>query len=461
MEKVFYEVESLDKRCYDEFNLSEDILMEHAAYSIKQYISDNFSNDKTILIVCGTGNNGADGITLARLLYKTYDVKLYIPFSVKSKMAKLQLSRVEKLGLQRVNYICSCDIAVDCLFGTGLKSEMNSISTEIISLLNRLDAFKIACDIPSGINKDGLILNLAFKADLTITMGALKTALFSDMVKDYIGDIIVCNLGIHRDLYEAKSNIHLLEISDLKLPLRTSKNSHKGNFGHSCIIVGEKKGAGIIASEASFAFGSGLVTILCKEELNLPFHIMQAKSIPSNTTSIAIGMGLGSKNIEEIKNILSLDIKKVIDADLFYDEVILCALESDVVLTPHPKEFCSLLKICELADISVKDLQNNRLFYVNMFCLKYKEVTLLLKGANTIIGKNDKTYINFYGTPALSKGGSGDVLTGVIASLLAQNYDSLSACLNGCLAHSLAAQKFSLNNYSLRPQDLIQELKKL
>ncbi len=284
MEKIFYEVESLDKRCYEKFTLSEDILMEHAAYSIKQYISDNFPNDKTILIVCGPGNNGADGITLARLLYKTYDVKLYIPFEVKSKMAKLQLQRIDNLGLQQVHYISSCDLAVDCFFGTGLNKNLDEISSEIISKLNRLDAFKIACDIPSGINKDGIIKDIAFKADITITMGALKTSLFSDMVKDYIGDIIVSDLGIHRDLYETTSDIYLLDISDLKLPLRTSKNSHKGSFGHSCIFVGDKQGAGIIASEASFAFGSGLVTVVSKEEINLPLHIMQSRIIPSNTT---------------------------------------------------------------------------------------------------------------------------------------------------------------------------------
>lgn len=461
MEKVFYEVGSLDQRCYDEYGLSEDLLMEHAALSMYHYICDNFPLDNTILIVCGVGNNGADGIALARLLYRRYDVKLYIPFDVKSKMAKLQLSRIENLGIETVNYISSCHVVVDCLFGSGLSRNLDDISQEIISKLNRLHAFKIACDIPSGINKDGIISSVAFMANLTITMGALKSSLFSDKVKNYIGDIVVANLGIQRELYEIPTNTYLLEIADLKLPNRVTKSSHKGNFGHSAIIVGEKKGAGIIASEASFAFGSGLVTAISHQDLNLPYHIMQSHKLPKNTTSIALGMGLGNFEFNEIKELLHLNTKKVIDADLFYDELILDVLNQDVVLTPHPKEFSSLLKLTGIADISVEELQNNRLTYVRKFSQHFKSVTLLLKGANTMISHDETIYINFYGTPALSKGGSGDVLTGLIASLLAQGYDSLDAAIHSSLAHSLAAQKYSKNNYSLQPQDLIEEVKKL
>ena len=461
MKKVFDEVGTLDRRCYEEFALSEDILMEHAASSMAKFCEEKFEESCTILIVCGVGNNGADGIALARLLYKKFDVKLYIPFGVKSQMAQLQLKRVKLLGIEEINFVCSCAVVVDCLFGSGLNKDLDEASIELIKRLNYLEAYKIACDIPSGINSLGQINSVAFKADLTITMGAYKKSLFSDMAKDYVGNIFVANLGIQREIYEDNSNTFLLEKSDMNLPFRKDKNSHKGTFGHAVIIMGEKCGAGRIACDAAFKFGAGLVTAVSHKELNLPYHIMQCHCLPKNCTSIAIGMGLGNYEYEEIRNILALNIPKVIDADLFYEELIIETLNKDVVLTPHPKEFCSLLKLCNIVDINVNILQYDRFKYVEMFTSKYPNVTLLLKGANTIIAKAEKRYINNHGTPSLSKGGSGDVLSGLIASLLAQGYNSVDATITASLAHSFAASNFSKNSYALAPQDIIDEVTKL
>lgn len=462
MQKVFDEVNSLDKKCYEEFGLTEDLLMEHAALSIKNFIDNTKIEKSKILVVCGVGNNGADGIALARLLFKEYtEVNLYIPFDTKSEMAKLQLKRAQLLGVNIVKEIENADIVVDCLFGSGLNKPLNEKGISIINRLNSMESYKIACDIPSGINRNGVIENVAFIADTTITMGALKTSLFSDLVKDHIGSIEVATLGLSRNLYENDSNTFLLDKKDLQLPFRKKDSCHKGTFGHSSIIIGCKKGAGIIACNASFAFGSGLVTAVVHEELDLPYHIMQSHKLPSNTTSIAIGMGLGLYEKSELKKILDTNIKKVIDADLFYNELILDVLEQDVVLTPHPKEFCSLLKLCDIADISTDTLQKNRFKYTKEFCLKYPKATLLLKGANTLISKSEKIYINSLGTASLSKGGSGDVLSGLISSLLAQGFNSLDSAIHASLAHSIASANYSKNNYSLTPQDLIEEIKVL
>jgi len=255
-------------------------------------------------------------------------------------MAQLQLKRVKLLGIEEINFVCSCDVVVDCLFGSGLNKDLDESSIELLKRVNYLDAYKIACDIPSGINILGQIHSVAFKAHTTITMGAYKNSLFSDSAKNYVGEIIVADLGVQRDVYESSSNTFLLEKSDMNLPFRKDKNSHKGTFGHVSIIMGEKCGAGRIACDAAFKFGAGLVTAVCHKELNLPYHIMQSHFIPDNCTSIAIGMGLGNYEIEEIKNILALKIPKVIDADLFYEELILETLNKEFVLTPHPKEFC-------------------------------------------------------------------------------------------------------------------------
>ena len=461
MQKLFDEVNSLDKRCYEKFLLSEDLLMEHAASNMALYISQNHPTSKSILIVCGSGNNGADGIALARLLHTKFDVNLYLTTTPKSSMAQLQLQRAKTLDIKIVNELFNADIIVDCLFGTGLNKPLDEKSINLLNTLNSYNSFKIACDIPSGINNLGQIQNVAFEADITITMGALKTSLFSDVAKDYIGEIIVADLGVQRQIYEIDSNKFLLDESDMKLPFRNKKNAHKGSFGHLNVVAGCKKGAGIIAANAAFNFGAGLVSIVCHEKFDLPYHIMQTHFISENCTAIAIGMGLGKYETDEIRKILNKKVPKIIDADLFYDKLICEVLEQNIVLTPHPKEFVSLLKLCDIADISVEELQNNRFLYVKEFCKKYQNVVLLLKGANVIISSNEKLYVNSFGSVVLSKGGSGDVLSGLIGSLLAQGYKSLDATITASLAHAIASKNYSKNNYSLTPLDLIEEIKKL
>ena len=464
MQKLFDEVNSLDKRCYEKFLLSEDLLMEHAASNMALYISEKYSSFESILIVCGSGNNGADGITLARLLHTKFDVNLYLSTTPKSSMAQLQLQRAKTLDIKIVNELFNADIIVDCLFGTGLNKPLDEKSINLLNTLNSYNSFstfKLACDIPSGINNLGQIQNVAFEADVTITMGALKTSLFSDMAKDYVGEIVVANLGVQREIYEIDSNKFLLDESDMKLPIRNKKNAHKGTYGHLNVVAGCKKGAGIIAANAAFGFGAGLVSVVCHENLDLPYHIMQTHFISENCTAIAIGMGLGKYETDEIRKILNKKVPKIIDADLFYDKLICEVLEQEVVLTPHPKEFVSLLKLCEIADIDVSELQNNRFLYAQMFSKKYPKVVLLLKGANVIISKNEKLYVNRFGSAVLSKGGSGDVLSGLIGSLLAQGYEILDAAITASLAHAISSKNYSKNNYSLTPLDLIEEIKKL
>lgn len=468
MQKVFDDVNALDKRCVDLFGLSEDLLMEHAAASMMQYIHGKFSNNEKVLIVCGSGNNGADGIALARLLYSQYDVSMLVPYHVKSAMAKLQYKRASLLGIKIIGGLSELslehapDVIVDCLFGSGLNRDLDDESQRLISRLNSRPGHKIACDIPSGINKQGEVTTVGFCANITITMGALKTQLYSDVAKDYTGHIIVSDLGVHRSLYETTTSTYLLEPSDMQLPLRTKQNSHKGSFGHLSVILGNKTGAGIIAAEAAFAFGTGLVTVITDADVNIPFHIMRQHTLPEKCTAIAIGMGLGQFIKAEIEQILDIEIPKVVDADLFHDEIILTVLNHEnVVLTPHPKEFCSLLKLTNLAEITVAELQNNRFKYVRLFAVNYPKTVLLLKGANSLITYNNIIYINNLGSNILSKGGSGDVLTGLISALLAQEYCIINATITASLAHAMSAKTYTKNNYALTPMDIIEGVKGL
>lgn len=466
MQKVFYEVGTLDKKCYAQYGLSEDILMEHAATSIANYIEKNFKQNSKILIVSGVGNNGADGIALARLLYGKYQIELFLPNKTISNMGKIQLQRSTLLGVNIIEHYASLslnyNVVVDCLFGSGLSRDLDNKNRELIDQLNMLDSYKIACDIPSGINSYGQVNSIAFQADTTITMGALKNSLFLDEGKEYIGRIIVSDLGVQREFYENNSDLCVLDIEDLQLPSRENLNTNKGNFGHLAVVVGQKQGAGIICADAAFNLGVGLVSVVNDEEYTVPYHIMQMSEIPHNCTAIAIGMGLGEYEQNEVLEIFHNNIPKVCDADLFYTVDILEILSKDnIVLTPHPKEFCSLLKLCEIAEIDIETLQKYRFKYVEIFCKKYPKVVLLLKGANTIVGQNKKLFINPLGTSKLSFGGSGDVLAGFIGSLLAQGYTSLNAAIQGTLIHTIIAMKYTKNNYSMTPTDLIEGVKNI
>lgn len=454
MQKLYDEVASLDRRCYDSFGLSEDILMEHAANGMAAFIKAKFDKNSSVVIVCGSGNNGADGIACARILHKDFQVKVLHIKEPKSEMAKLQKKRLDAIGVNECSSIEECDVLVDAIVGTGFSGEFNTDISSIIDQMNNSSAYKIACDVPSGYK---------FFADTTLTMGALKKDMYLDAHKEYVGDIKVIDLGVAREVYEGDSNWNLLDLEDLELPNRDKKDTHKGSFGHFACISGEKIGAGVLCAKAALRFGAGLVTIVGYNTTNIPHSIMSSELMPTNTTAIAIGMGLGeSYSDRDLDAFLDNDYPLIVDADILHMDILTDILKrQNVVLTPHAKEFVSVLKLCKIADISIEELQKERFKYVQMFCEKYPDITLLLKGANVIIGQNDKFYVNPHGSSKLAKGGSGDVLSGLIGSLLAQGYEPIDAVKNASLAHVSLALNYTGSDFSLTPDDLIEQIGKL
>lgn len=454
MQKLFDEVASLDKRCYEEFFLNEDILMEHAANGMAEYIRNNFKKKSKVIVVCGSGNNGADGIALARLLHADYDAYVYYAKKPSSKMALLQQKRAISVGVKECSRLQECDVLVDAIVGTGFDGKFSAELTNLIDEMNSIEAFKIACDIPSGYK---------FLADVTLTMGALKKAMFLDTAKEFVGEVKVLDLGISREVYEKQSNWNLLDLDDLKLPKRVKKDSHKGSYGHLAVVCGEKSGASIMSALSALKFGSGLVTLVGFEKIEIPHSLMYSHEVPINATALALGMGLGREfSTIELEKFLDNKLPLIVDADIFNMNIVLAILKREkVVITPHAKEFVSLLKIVNLADITVEELQKNRFYYAEMFCEKFPYVTLLLKGANVIVAQDSNFYINPHGTQALAKGGSGDVLSGLIGSLLAQGHEPLDAALNGSLAHVRVALNYSGADFSLTPDDLIEGICKL
>ncbi|GAA8689466.1 NAD(P)H-hydrate dehydratase [Helicobacter pylori] len=464
MLSVYEKVNALDKRALEKFNLSEDILMENAAMALERAVLQNASLGAKVIILCGSGDNGGDGYTLARRLVGRFKTLVFEMKPAKSPMCQLQKERAKKVGVviktwEEKNEDLECDALIDCVVGSNFKGELEPFLN--FESLSQKARFKIACDIPSGIDSKGRVDKGAFKAHMTISMGAIKSCLLSDRAKDYIGELKVGHLGVFNQIYEIPTDTFLLEKSDLKLPLRDKKNAHKGDYGHAHILLGKHSGAGLLSALSALNFGSGVVSVQALEceitSSNKPLELVFCENFPNPLSAFALGMGLESFP-KDFNKWLEL-APCVLDAGVFYHKEVLQALEKEVVLTPHPKEFLSLLKLVGI-NISMLELLDNKLEIARDFSQKYPKVVLLLKGANTLIAHQGQVFINILGSVALAKAGSGDVLAGLILSLLSQNHTPLDAAINASLAHALASLEFK-NNYALTPLDLIEKIKRL
>ncbi|GAA9670593.1 NAD(P)H-hydrate dehydratase [Helicobacter pylori] len=464
MLSVYEKVDALDKRAIEEFNLSEDILMENAAMALERAVLQNASLGAKVIILCGSGDNGGDGYALARRLAGRFKTLVFEMKPAKSPMCQLQKERAKKVGVvikawEEKNEDLECDVLIDCVVGSNFKGELEPFLN--FESLSQKARFKIACDIPSGIDSKGRVDKRAFKADMTISMGAIKSCLLSDRAKDYIGELKVGHLGVFNPIYEIPTDTFLLEKSDLKLPLRDKKNAHKGDYGHAHILLGKHSGAGLLSALSALNFGSGVVSVQALEceitSSNKPLELVFCENFPNLLSAFALGMGL--ENIPKDFNKWLELAPCVLDAGVFYHKEVLQALEKEVVLTPHPKEFLSLLKLVGI-NISMLELLDNKLEIARDFSQKYPKVVLLLKGANTLIAHQGQVFINILGSVALAKAGSGDVLAGLILSLLSQHYTPLDAAINASLAHAIASLEFK-NNYALTPLDLIEKIKRL
>ncbi|GAA7680372.1 bifunctional NAD(P)H-hydrate repair enzyme Nnr [Helicobacter pylori] len=464
MLSVYEKVNALDKRALEKFNLSEDILMENAAMALERAVLQNASLGAKVIILCGSGDNGGDGYALARRLVGRFKTLVFEMKPAKSPMCQLQKERAKKVGVvikawEEKNEDLECDALIDCVIGSHFKGELEPFLN--FESLSQKARFKIACDIPSGIDSKGRVDKGAFKAHMTISMGAIKSCLLSDRAKDYVGELKVGHLGVFNQIYEIPTDTFLLEKSDLKLPLRDKKNAHKGNYGQAHILLGKHSGAGLLSALSALSFGSGVVSVQALEceitSSNKPLELVFCENFPSPLSAFALGMGLEGFP-KDFNKWLEL-APCVLDAGVFYHKEVLQALEKEVVLTPHPKEFLSLLKLVGI-NISMLELLDNKLEIARDFSQKYPKVVLLLKGANTLIAHQGQVFINILGSVALAKAGSGDVLAGLILSLLSQHYTPLDAAINASLAHALASLEFK-NNYALTPLDLIEKIKRL
>lgn len=445
-------------------------LMDRVAYAL--FCAINADKTDKIAIVCGSGNNGGDGYCLAiKLLNEGYNTQVY------GKLPKTDTAKyyydilIENFSnsycdIKKMSNLFDFDIVVDCLLGIGIKGEL---STEYIDYINIINTAKniISCDIASGLHSDNGHKSLvAVKANKTLAIQSFKTGHFLADGKDMSGNLCKCDIGI--EVVGDKYFIVDSEFVKNCFPQRTY-NTHKGSFGRCGIIacsdnfVGSGKlalaSSTAILGECAMRTGCGYSYLFVPDKM-LPYMwgsvthsciFGQSELLNHKLDAVAFGMGVGD-NAQLCEQVFDYPCPKVIDADainfLAKHEKYLSKL-SGSVLTPHPMEFSRLL------NISVSEILQNPIPYAINFA-KENNVVLLLKGATTIITDGVQTYLNITGNSGLAKGGSGDVLAGIIAGLMSQKISPIKATISATFLMGKTCENLteSKTEYSILPIDI-------
>jgi hydroxyethylthiazole kinase-like uncharacterized protein yjeF len=468
-------------------------LMERASQTCADWIQKKISKEKIIKIFCGHGNNGGDGLAISRLLLdKGYQVSCYLIQSLNySQDCQENKLRLERIHPTHIHYcstsetfpvINDADIIIDALFGTGLNKSPEGIYAELIQYINQSVAYVISIDMPSGLFCDitSKHSDLIVKASTTLSFQFPKLAFLFPENKKYVGEWEILDIHLHPNFISTQqTTTYILNSEYIQSILKPrDKFSHKGTFGHGLIIAGSKgkMGAAILASKSYLRSGAGLLTMLVPEcgydiiQTSTPEAMALTSGIDdinikeinlSAYKSIALGPGIGTnesvgKSVNYILNHCSIPL--VIDADalncISIDNSQLNIIPKNSILTPHLKEFERLTEPVK-SDFERHHLQIE-------FSIKHK-VYVVLKGAHTCITTPEgEAYFNSTGNSGLAKGGSGDILTGLIAGLLAQNYAPKEAALIGVFLHGLAADitKQKSSETTMLPSDVIENYSK-
>lgn len=479
---TYEQIKNAEKSAVESGRFSYTDLMHNAGKAVFNVIKERYEIiGKRFLIIIGNGNNGGDGLVVAGLLRNVGAfVELYMPLGMPhTETAKAYLDTIS--DLPTCNTIDKdYDFYIDALFGIGLNRLLSDDIAFLIGSINRKNGVKIAIDIPSGMFADGGNAQAVFSADLTVTFIGYKLCQLLPYTSSYCGEVILDELGI--DI----SNNYSYSIIEPPKAHKYDKNSHKGNFGTALLICGSYGmcGAEILSAKAACVSGAGIVkAVVCDKNYSVfTGAVPEAVTIPvetatsgapviydktalsalSNASALLIGCGLGHSDdaINAVRKILSFtNVPTVIDADginaIARDISILRNIKAPYILTPHPGEMARLL------NTTVADVENNRVKYAQRFACTHKCV-VVLKGSNTIVASPDgEVFFNTIGNYGMAKGGSGDVLSGIIVALLANGYDTLSAALTAVYVHAMAgdraAEKYSMRTMS--PSDIIKELK--
>ncbi len=467
-------------------------LMERAAVACFGWIAQRFHKEHSFKLFCGMGNNGGDGLAIARMLFQAnFNVEVFvIRYGDKtSGDLKTNEERLLKLNSDLIKNthdekelppIGKEEVIIDAIFGTGLSKATEGLAAACIRHINRSGATVIAIDLPSGLfsdknsNHDDAII----QAKYTLSFQVPKLAFMFAENYPCVGEWEILDISLDKKFIDSLPSDYFLVDTNLvkKFIKPRPKFSHKGMYGHALLVAGSfgKMGAAVLATRACIRSGAGLLTVhvpTCGYEImqtSVPEAMVEVdsdKNIYSseiklkNCNAVGIGCGIGTekKTQEAVMRLLTtIKVPLVMDADginiLSLDKTLLERLPENTILTPHPKEFERMTEKAK-NDFHRLELQIE-------FTRKHK-VFVALKGAHSCITCPDgKTYFNNTGNPGMAKGGTGDALTGMILSLLAQNYSQEQACIVGVFVHGLAgdiaAEKMSVQ--SMTASDLIENI---
>jgi NAD(P)H-hydrate epimerase len=435
-------------------------LMKRAGQSAYQVFTQHFPNAKKVLVLTGQGNNGGDGYVFAAI---AKDAGINVQLCQIGDAAQLSGDAAEARNAWRIEQgiidgieqadFESAEVIVDALLGIGMRGTLRAEYQRLIHKINQTNKPVLSLDIPSGLNADtGYISDVAVNADATISFVGLKQGLFTARSAEYCGEIYFSGLGVEKEFASlCRPTVSKVSYDDVCHSLKPrTRTSHKGFFGKTLVIGGNigMPGAARLASEAALRCGSGLVKVLTQPENVLTIlsgrpelmargadlNGLDNKDIEQWASVIAIGPGLGRDEWAQklVDYALVSEVPMVVDADALNLLVDKPKWKDNWILTPHPGEAATLL------GCSISNIEQDRFSAVRNLQRSFGGI-VVLKGAGTLICDGKKVYIANVGNPGMASGGMGDVLSGIIAGLLAQGLDSLQASILGVSIHGLAA----------------------
>ena len=511
-------MQEIDRITIEEIKIPSMVLMERAALKVYGHIL-KLQDVQKVLVVCGTGNNGADGVATARMLHLAgikVEIKLLGSLEKASQQMQEQLIIANNLCVPIISEPTYNDysIIVDAIFGVGIARPITGEYKSVIHKMNSSKAKVVAVDLPSGINADdGSVMNIAVKADLTVTFGYQKIGLIRYPGCDYAGNVYVEDIGFPDCVYDQVMKKHsdwnqavTFTKEDLsRIPIRP-QHSNKGTFGTVLVVAGSNgmSGACYFSAKAALRMGAGLVKIMTvsenrqiiqtalpeavvityeEEELKQEEARLSYQKVIESADVIIIGPGLGrSQQSEEVMKLVLKHTKvpTIIDADginllaewvtrgveidynkeeasdellkkriAYLNEI----LPENVILTPHMKEFSRLIHI-EIQEIYQKIIDTLDI------CSYNKMLIYIIKDSITMVAQGNQRYYNTSGNDGLATGGSGDVLTGMIGGLIAQGLDAYEAACLGVFVHGLTSESYSKQQYSgsMIASDIIEQI---
>ena len=481
----------VDRYTIDEIGIPSIVLVENAANEI---VNKVVNLGEKFIVFCGNGNNGGDGLAIARkLILKNKDVYVVIINRAGkcSSDFSINLNILEKITTN-IAYIKTDEdikslmptfnnynIAIDCIFGVGLNRSLDSFYIKLINIINECAGIKVSIDVPSGLNADnGEIMGASIEADITYTFEVIKRGFIEYKALSYLGELNVLNIGIPEDAKKVNSeNIFILDRDQYAQILKKrSLYGHKGKYGKVAILAGSKgyTGAAYIATEACVKSGAGLTTLVsskyvqdklsCKliEAMTLDIEESdKVKKLLNDSDVIAIGPGMTEEKV--YKDILS-DIGNhgdkffVVDAGALQliarDKSMMNALKGKAIFTPHPGEMARLI------GKSISFVEDNRLEVAKRYA-KENEIIVVLKGYNTVITDGNNVYINNSGNSKMASGGMGDCLTGIISALIGQRHSLINSALLGTYIHGVAGEFASNEKYCTVASEVIENISKV